>query len=266
MGPVTASGAVPVGIPTERAHDVLDESLRFLLLQVRNPDDSMRRHEVESFARAFGCSTDHIDVFDLLSGAPSPKVLAEADVVLLGGSGDYSVARGGPWLPAALDAMVTLYETKKPTFASCWGFQAMARALGGEVVTDHARAEVGTVWLELTSDGETDPVFGPLGRRFQVQIGHEDIVTALPPQATLLASSDLVENEAYRLEGAPIYATQFHPEIDRRGRIDRLEAYPSYIHLAGASDLEELERITPETPHTVGILTRFLDLALGAAR
>ena len=245
---------------------MLDESLRFLLLQVRNPRDPMRDHEVESFARSFGCPTSSIEVFDLLSGAPSSPVLAEADIVLLGGSGDYSVARGGPWLPAALDSMVTLYETKKPTFASCWGFQAMARALGGEVVTDHARAEVGSVTLELTSAGETDPVFGPLDKRFEVLIGHEDIVTELPPQATLLASSDRVENEAYRLEGAPIYATQFHPEIDRQGLLDRLRAYPSYWPLAGAETMEELEAITPETPHTVGILTRFLEVALGAAR
>lgn len=245
---------------------MVDDSLRFLLLQVRNPDDPMRHHEVQSFSRCFGCPTDSIEVFDLLTGAPSPATLTGADVVLLGGSGDYSVARGGPWLAEALDAMVTLYETKKPTFASCWGFQAMARALGGEVVTDHSRAEVGSIWLELTAEGETDPVFGPLGRRFQVQIGHEDIVTALPPQATLLASSDLVENEAFRLEGAPIYATQFHPEIDRRGLIDRLRSYPSYMPLAGAATVEELEAITPETPHTVGILTRFLDVALAATR
>jgi len=244
----------------------VDEPLRFLLLQVRNPDDPMRHHEVQSFSRCFGCMPDRIEVFDLLSGAPSSAELARADVVLLGGSGDYSVARGGPWLPAALDAMIALYETKKPTFASCWGFQALARALGGEVVTDHALAEVGTIWLELTPEGVSDPVFGPLGRRFQVQIGHEDIVTALPAQATLLASSDRVENEAFRLEGAPIYATQFHPEIDRRGLIDRLQSYPSYLPLAGAATVKELEAITPETPHTVGILTRFLDVALAATR
>jgi GMP synthase (glutamine-hydrolysing) len=263
---LAAGRADQVGSCRKGVQTVVDDSLRFLLLQVRNPDDRMRHHEVGAFASCFGCPTEHIEVFDLLSGAPSASALEGSDVVLLGGSGDYSVARGGPWLPAALDAMVTLYETKKPTFASCWGFQAMARALGGEVVTDHSRAEVGTIWLELTPEGEADPVFGPLGQRFQVQIGHEDIVTALPPQATLLASSDLVENEAFRLEGAPIYATQFHPEIGRRGLIDRLKSYPSYIHLAGADTVEELEEITPETPHTVGILTRFLDVALAAAR
>lgn len=243
---------------------MLDETLRFLLLQVRNPDDPMRTHEVQSFARSFGCPMSSIGVFDLLSGAPSERLLARSDIILLGGSGDYSVARGGPWLPAALDSMVTLYETKKPTFASCWGFQAMARALGGEVVTDHDRAEVGTVTLELTAAGSADPVFGQLDHAFEVLIGHEDIVTALPPQATLLASSDRVENEAYRIEGAPIYATQFHPELNRRGLLDRLAAYPSYWPLAGADSMEELEAITPETPHTVGILTRFLDLAMGA--
>ena len=226
----------------------------------------MRHHEVRCFSRSFDCPPEDIDVFDLLSGAPPARALEATDVVLLGGSGDYSVARGGPWLPAALDTMVQLYETKKPTFASCWGFQAMARALGGEVVTDHSRAEVGTIWLELTGEGETDPVFGPLGRRFQVQIGHEDIVTDLPSQATCLAMSDRVENQAFRLEGAPIYATQFHPELDRQGLIDRLKQYPSYLPLAGAATVEELEAIAPETPETTAILTRFLDVALGAAR
>jgi GMP synthase (glutamine-hydrolysing) len=81
---------------------------------------------------------------------------------------------------------------------------------------------------------------------------------------TSLSLDHLAKNT--NLEGAPIYATQFHPEIDRRGLIDRLKSYPSYMHLAGADTVEELEAITPETPHTVGILTRFLDVALAAAR
>ena len=113
--------------------------LRFLLFQVRNPDDPMREHEVESFSRSLRCKRDHIDVFDLIGGVPSARQLDAVDVVLLGGSGDYSVAKGGPWLPEALEAMRQLHETSKPTFASCWGFQAMARAMGGEVVTDRDR-------------------------------------------------------------------------------------------------------------------------------
>jgi len=224
----------------------------------------MRGHEIACFERCLQLEGGQIQIFDLLSGAPGASDLDAVDIVLLGGSGDYSVARGGPWLPAALESMVSLYQTSKPTFASCWGFQAMARALGGEVVTDHARAEVGVTSMELTLEGEADPVFGPLGKRFLALSGHEDIVTALPDAATLLASSATVENEAFCFAGKPIYCTQFHPELDRAGLLVRMEKYPAYIRLAGAETLAELAEITPETPHTEGILRRFLEVAIAS--
>ena len=234
----------------------------FLLLQVRGPDDPMREHEIQCFSRSFRCDPDRIRIFDLLSGVPSKRELDEADAVLLGGSGDYSVAKGGPWLPAALETMSQLHETSKPTFASCWGFQAMARAMGGEVVTDRSRAEVGTLWLELTSAGKKDPVFGPLGDRFQVQIGHQDIVTKLPEGATVLASSPSVEIEAFCFDGKPIYCTQFHPELDRDGIIARITQYPAYLPLTGYATLEDLSAATPETPETEAILRRFVSVTL----
>ena len=241
--------------------------LRLLLLQVRDPDDPMREHERACFERCFGLGLDRIEVFDLLSGAPSAARIDAADAVLLGGSGNYSVVRGGAWLPAALDTMRGLYESAKPTFASCWGFQAMARALGGEVVTDHQRAEVGVTRMELTPAGLADPVFGPLGARFEAISGHEDIVTALPREAVLLASSARVEHQAFHFPGKPIYGTQFHPELDRAGLLARVEKYPAYIRLAGARTLDELARLTPETPATYGgMLRRFLDVALSPAR
>lgn len=232
--------------------------LRFLLLQVRNEDDPMREHEVACFARGFGVDPSQIAVFDLLSGAPAGRLIDAVDVVLLGGSGDHSVVRGGPWLPGALEAMVGLWESAKPTFASCWGFQAMARAMGGEVVTDHARAEVGVTWLELTDEGLADPVFGPLGPRFQAVSGHEDIVDSLPDDAVLLASTDRVRNQAFHFPGKPIYCTQFHPELGRQGLLDRIGRYPSYLALVGARSLEHLAEMTPELDHMDGVLRRFL--------
>ena len=250
---------LPTALPTlsDSARDV-----RFLLLQVRNEADPMRQHEIRCFERCFDLVAGQLEVSDLLSGAPGPGEIDAVDVVLLGGSGDYSVARGGPWLPAALDAMVGLYESSKPTFASCWGFQAMARAMGGEVVTDHTRAEVGVTWMELTPAGANDPVFGPLGSRFQVLSGHEDIVTSLPDAARLLASSATVKNQAFCFGDRPMYCTQFHPELDRAGLLERIGMYAAYLPLAGVSTLAELAETTPETPHTVGILQRFLRLAL----
>jgi GMP synthase (glutamine-hydrolysing) len=235
---------------------------RFLLLQVREPDDAMGAHEIRCFTRALEAGDGNIQIFDLLSGAPSAALLDSVDVVLIGGSGDHSVVRGGPWLPGALDGMVGLYESGKPTFASCWGFQALAKALGGEVVTDRDRAEVGTVSLHLTEAGKVDPVFGPLGPDFQVHIGHEDIVTHLPPGATLLASSDTIENEAFCFADKPIYATQFHPELNRADLIARIERYPTYLPLMGFATMDEFRASTPETPGAEALMLRFIDHVL----
>ena len=239
------------------------EHPRFLLLQVRNDGDPIRGHEVSCFVRALGTENGKLEVFDLLSGAPASALLDSVDIVLIGGSGDHSVVRGGSWLPAALDTMVGLYESSKPTFASCWGFQALARALGGKVVRDHERAEVGTVRMELTPEGVRDPVFGPLRPGFPVQIGHEDIVTTLPANAVLLASSETIENEAFRFRDKPIYATQFHPELDRAGLIARVARYPTYLPLTGASTLDEFRARTPETAEAESLLPRFVEHVLG---
>ena len=73
-------------------------SLNYLLLQMRNADDPMRQHEVRCFARFLHSSPEQIRVVDLLQRRPTASQLDEADIVLLGGSGDYSVAEGGPWL------------------------------------------------------------------------------------------------------------------------------------------------------------------------
>ncbi|MDA1055293.1 MAG: type 1 glutamine amidotransferase [Planctomycetota bacterium] len=237
----------------------LSRRLRYLLLQMRNADDPMRQQEVHCFARALDCNADQIQVLDLLGGVPSLGQLSHFDVALLGGSGDYSVAAGGPWLPAAMETMQELYRTSKPTFASCWGFQAMAKAMGGEVVTDFSRAELGPVLVRLTEAGKQDPIFGGLVDEFLAPMGHRDIVERLPADAVLLASSDAVENQAFRFADKPIYCTQFHPELDRTAFLQRVDAYPHYVEkIAGMSLPDFARERCQETPVAARILQSFL--------
>jgi GMP synthase (glutamine-hydrolysing) len=241
------------------------DTVRYLLLQVRNQDDPMRLHEVACFARALQTSPSMIGVLDLLREQPSRAQLAATDVVLLGGSGHYSVAcetslaePADEWLKRALEVLRDLYARRQPTFASCWGFQAMARALGGQVVHDASRAEVGTRELHLTAAGRDDPVFGPLGERFLGQMGHQDRVLELPADAVLLASSDKVAHQAYRLDQAPIYCTQFHPELKGSALVCRLQAYPEYVrHVTGMST-EAFAKTIRDSPQTEALLPRFV--------
>lgn len=237
------------------------DRLRYLLLQVRNPDDPMRRHEVEAFARALGAHPDQIRVFDLLSAALTAGELRDTEMVLLGGSGHYSAAGDGPWLARALDSLRLVHQSGKPTFASCWGFQALARAMGGSVIHDLSRAEVGTHKLFLTDAGRHDPVFGPLGESFSVQMGHEDCVEELPPNVTLLASSERLRNQAYKFNDRPIYCTQFHPELNRRDMLLRVRNYPSYVENIEGIPFKRFEELLEETPESEALLQRFVRFA-----
>src|SRR6476620_9305253 len=148
-------------------------NLRYLLLQTRNVGDPMAAQEVRCFARALDCDISAIEVFDLLGSAPTIEKLQQPDMLLLGGSGHYSVAsetafsanepRGSSsrseWLDRTFDCMREIHRIAKPTFASCWGFQAMARAMGGQCINDLPNAEIGTIQLQLTDAGSADPVF-----------------------------------------------------------------------------------------------------------
>jgi GMP synthase (glutamine-hydrolysing) len=233
-------------------------SLRYLLLQTRNSGDPMAAQEVRCFARTLDCPLDQIDVFDLLSAAPSRERLQQADMILLGGSGHYSAAGTGEWLERALDAMRELHALSKPTFASCWGFQAMARAMGGTCINDLPNSEVGTIELQLTNAGRADPIFGTLPPTFTAQAGHEDHVVKLPDDAILLASSARVPEQAFRFAGRPIYCTQFHPELDRNAMMERVIAYPEYIARIARIPFDDFVENLRESLEANSLLRRFV--------
>ena len=239
-------------------------SLNFLLLQVRNPGDPMRDHEQLAFTRALEVDSDRCTTLDLLTESLSTTHLETADVVLLGGSGDYSAAGEGPWLDRALDALRELVASRQPTFASCWGFQAMARAMGGTVVNNLDTAEVGTHQLFVTTAGRNDPVFGSLGQSFRAQMGHEDCVSVLPERVTLLAFSQRNTHQAFRIDDAPIYCTQFHPELTRDDLHLRVEAYPQYIERIAGMPAEEFIATLEETPGAASLLRRFVETVFAA--
>ncbi|QDU60659.1 GMP synthase [glutamine-hydrolyzing] [Planctomycetes bacterium Pan216] len=232
--------------------------MRFLLLQVRNADDPMRHQEVTCFARTLACDPRQFETFDLLNEPLTTESLAGVDLVLLGGSGDYSACSSEPWLMRALESLRLLVDRGMPTFASCWGFQAFARALGGTVRNDRRIAEVGSHQVWLTEEGRRDPIFGALPDPFWAQMGHEDHVIDLPPGAVRLAKGHQVPNQAYRMEGRPIYATQFHPELSASDLGERIRQYPEYLKLTTGMTVDEFLASVRETPDVAAAFRRFV--------
>ncbi len=238
------------------------DKAKFLLLQIRNPGDAMRDQEIDCFAHAMDVGASQVHSWDLLSGSPSNAVLRQHDAVLIGGSGDYSVTSESEWLRKSMDLMRDLVRDGKPTFASCWGFQAMAKAHGGKVETDLSRAEVGTHRLHLTKLGLVDSLFRKPPPKFRAQMGHEDCVVQLPKEAVLLASSEIVENQAYRMGDKPVWCTQFHPELKRAQLLVRVLRYPTYIENIAGIPADRFNELVEAAPETESMLRRFVELVL----
>ena len=122
-------------------------------------------------------------------------------IVLSGGPASV-YAEGAPQLdPAVFDIGV-------PVFGICYGFQAMAQALGGTVAhtgtSEYGRTELSVAGGSLHSDlPETQPVW----------MSHGDAVTEAPEGFDVVATSAgapvaAFENRARRLAGV-----QYHPEV-----------------------------------------------------
>ena len=234
--------------------------LKYLLLQIRDRDDPIRPQEVGCFAEAIGCSESSISTLNLLRERLTIARMNEVDAVLIGGSGNYSAAGENQWLEGVLDDLRLLLQQRKPTFASCWGFQALARASGGRCIHDPEHAELGTIEMTLTEAGRQDVIFGQLDTPFEGLAGHEDHVVELPPDAVLLASSSTVKNQAFKFPNALIYCTQFHPELKLQTFLERVEAYPQYVEKIAGKTLESFSADCRDTPLSRQLLRSFATL------
>lgn len=218
-------------------------TLRFVLLQARNPGDRVRGEEREQFAARMKVPAERIEPVSMLDGPVGAEVLERCDMLLVGGSGEYSVKDDDPRIDAAKVFLAEVALLGFPTFASCFGYQLMVEGLGGRVEKDEENAEVGSFHLELTDDGAEDPVFSSLGRAFTAQLGHKDRATVLPDEVVNLARSKACPHQALKVRGKPVYAAQFHPELtwtDNRGRFERyMDDYGRVFGLVEAARMLE---------------------------
>ncbi len=123
------------------------------------------------------------------------------------------ILSGSPFSVRAEDAPhpdLSQIRGKLPLLAVCYGAQYLAHFNGGEVAPSATR-EYGRANLTYIKDDED--FFEEIALNSQVWMSHSDTIKSLPPQGICLASTKDVENAAYRLEGEPTYAIQFHPEV-----------------------------------------------------
>ena len=122
-------------------------------------------------------------------------------VVLSGGPASV-YAEGAPQLDPAL------FDLGVPVFGICYGFQAMAQALGGTVArtgtSEYGRTELKVVAGDLHSDlPGTQPVW----------MSHGDAVTSAPDGFEVVATSAGAPVAAFEDRARRLAGVQYHPEV-----------------------------------------------------
>ncbi|WP_457652851.1 glutamine-hydrolyzing GMP synthase [Rhodocaloribacter sp.] len=145
-----------------------------------------------------------------------PCTLSVEEVVALEPRG--IILSGGPSsvydedAPKLAPELLELYRangTPMPVLGICYGLQAMARVLGGEVARAERR-EFGRAHLVV--DDDADLLAGvPSGST--VWMSHGDHITRLPEGFRVIAHTDNAPIAAVKALQRPLFGVQFHPEV-----------------------------------------------------
>lgn len=161
---------------------------------------------------------------ELYRGDAIPRDLSGVRAVcVMGGPMNVGEESKYPFLAEEKVLIRRLIDQKIPVLGICLGAQLIASALGQKVYKAPA-PEVGWSPVTLTPAAANDPIFSPLPQRpIQVLQWHEDTFD-LPEGAVLLATNDVVTNQAFRVGSA--YGLQFHVEVTGSMLLDWFEKRP----------------------------------------
>ena len=139
------------------------------------------------------------------SSMPVSDMLAKRPKAIILSGGPSSVyAEGAPQVDPSL------FEAGIATFGICYGFQAMARALGGEVKRT-GLSEFGQTPLRVIEPRST--LFHGLPTEQSVWMSHGDAVWSAPTGFVVTAESDGARVAAFEDVERGLAGVQFHPEV-----------------------------------------------------
>jgi GMP synthase (glutamine-hydrolysing) len=248
---------------------------RILLFKTGRTDGQLRKDvgDYEQwFGRAFGDRVE-LHVHDaVLDPAGARANVRGMDGMVITGS-PLSLVAPEPWMHEAAETVRTAGAAGVPTLGVCFGHQLVAFAYGARVRMNPNGWEVGTREVDLTDDGERDPLFAGLPRRVRVNQSHRDEIWELASAMThirRLAGSAHTETQAIAV-GEHVRGVQFHPEMSgqvvRRIIEHRRPILEEDLVCRGRcrSHLGRWVEDTADTPHGERVLRHFVERFVRAA-
>ena len=114
-----------------------------------------------------------------------------------------------PWIARLKTFLLDRYKRGDKLLGVCFGHQLLALLLGGRSERAHQGWGVGTHRYVMAAKA---PWMSPQVEELTLLISHQDQVTQLPENATVIASSDFCPYAAYHI-GDQVLCFQGHPEF-----------------------------------------------------
>ncbi len=122
-----------------------------------------------------------------------------------------------PEVRTQIELARAVFAAGVPQFGSCWGLQVAAVAAGGTVRANPRGRELGVArHIALSAAGACHPMFEGKRSPFDAIAVHMDEISALPPDAVVLAANDMSTVQAAEIRhlAGTFWGTQYHPEYD----------------------------------------------------
>jgi len=148
------------------------------------------------------------DTVSIVTGDPLPDPASLEGIIITGSA--YGVYDDVAWMPDLMAFIRAAAKAGTPQFGICFGHQAMAEALGGEVRKSNKGWGVGRHSYE-TPDRPNWMASGP--QDFSLAVSHQDQVVAVPEGTKIIARSDFCEYAGLAYAGSPSASLQGHPEF-----------------------------------------------------
>jgi len=207
-------------------------------------EDEAADEEYAAFLRMTGLCAERLHRVRMESAPLPPISLDDYAGVFIGGgpfnSSDPPAvkSRAQRRVEAELQPLLDeIVERDFPFLGACYGIGTLGVHQGGTIDRTYSEP-VGPVTVTLTEEGRADPLLSGMPAEFAAFVGHKEACSVLPPSAVLLAGSPTCPVQMFRVK-RNLYATQFHPELDRDGIVTRVRVYRD----AGYFPAEELDEL-----------------------
>jgi GMP synthase-like glutamine amidotransferase len=216
------------------------------------------------FAEAIAAAGDDLDLWSIDEDAEPPADPLGYDAVMtFGGAMNVDQPDEHAWIDPEKELLAGLIDAGVPLLGVCLGSQLVCEAAGG-AARRAPKPEIGWHPVEVTADGQEDPLLRPLAPAFEAFQWHS--YEGIPPEGATILARSAVCVQAYRV-GETTWGIQSHPEVSAADAAHWIEDYrsdPDAVRLGTDPAVlgpETAERIATWNEIGRDLCLRFLDTA-----